>query len=312
MHPACALTALCDRDAQKLASVAASWPQAARYEHAEALIDDSSVAIVVVASNDDDHHRQVVWALRAGKHVFCEKPLCLTSVELDEIQNAWRGSGRRLTTNTVLRRSPRFRWVHNAAREGRFGQILAIEADYVYGRFHKLTEGWRGRIPGYSVMLGGGIHLVDLVLWIAGERPVQVQALSSDLGSRGTAFTGRDLTIALLEFESGVVARVGANFASVHPHFHKLAVYGTKATFENTSPESARLWTDCGADMPAQVIDVPYPGVCKGDLVPAFVDAVLGQGEPDVTENEVFAAVAVCLAIDQSAAAGRPIVVSYR
>jgi predicted dehydrogenase len=194
------------------------------------------------------------------------------------------------------------------------GRVYCIEADYVYGRLSKLTEGWRGRIPGYSVMLGGGIHMVDLVLWITRERPVEVMAYGSGLASRGTTFSGNDLVLALLRFDSGLTVKVGANFASVHPHFHRVVVYGTEATFEN-SPEASsspgRLWRSRDAQEPPIPVTAAYPGVGKGDFIPAFLDAVLGRGEPHVQEDELFAAVSVCLAIDQSVADRRPVAVEY-
>lgn len=310
-HPSCRVMALCDRDSAKLDALAPAFPGARRYSRAEDLIDDPSLSIVAVASQDNDHHRQVVRALEAGKHVFSEKPLCLRADELCAIDRAWRTSGRRLSTNTVLRRSPRFRWLQDAVRSGRLGRLFSIEADYVYGRLHKLVHGWRGQIPNYSVTLGGAIHLVDLVLWIAGERPVEVVAVASDRGSRGSGFTGNDLVMALLRFDSGLVAKVGANFASVHPHYHHVAVYGTDATFENTPSGDARLWTSRDSQRPFEPVTAPYPGVGKGDLIPAFVDAVLGHGEPDVSEAEVFAAVSVCLAIDSAAAERRTVQVRY-
>jgi len=311
-HAQCAVTALCDRIPARLAALAASFPNATPYADANDLIDDPSVSIVTVASNDDDHHAQIIRALRAGKHVFAEKPLCLRREELDEIRDVWRATGGlRLSTNTVLRRSPRFQWLREAIVAGRLGRVFSIEADYVYGRLSKLTHGWRGQIPNYSVVLGGAIHLVDLVLWMSRERPIEVMAVASDAGSRGSGFAGNDLVIALLRFESGLVARVGANFASVHPHFHRLLVYGTEATFENTPGDRAHLWTSRDAAADPELVATAYPGVRKGDLVPAFVDAVLGRGEPDVTEDEVFAAVSVCLAIDESARDRRLVRVDY-
>ena len=310
-HPACEVVALCDRDPARLGEWASILPDARRYVEADRLIDDSGLAVVVIASQDDDHYRQVVRALGAGKHVFAEKPLCLDGGELHDIARAWRASGRRLSTNTVLRRSARFRWLKDAVQSGRLGRVFLIEGDYVYGRLHKLIDGWRGGIPNYSVMMGGGIHVVDMVLWLADERPVEVSAVRSDLGSRDTGFAGHDLVAAVLRFDSGLVARIGANFASVHPHYHAFAVHGTAATFENTPTGDARLWTSRDWREPPAPVTAAYPGVRKGDLVPAFVDAVLGRGEPDVTEAEAFAAVAVCLAIDRAAAERQTLQVQY-
>jgi predicted dehydrogenase len=313
-HPDCRLHAICDFDAAKLEAVAARLPDARRYQNADELIDDPEVRVVSIASNDDHHAAQILRALRLGKHVFCEKPLCLAESELHDIVGAWRRTdGARLSTNTVLRRAPRYRWAHRAIREGRLGREFCIEADYVYGRLHKLTSSWRGRIPGYSVMLGGGIHMIDLVLWLTGERPVEVFAHSSRLGSTGTGFDGTDLVLAQLRFESGLLARVGANFASVYAHHHRLVVHGTTATFESLPlavSASARLWTERDGGAPPSPVD-ETPKVAKGELIPAYVAALMGRGEPDVSEREAFAAVSLCLAVEKSLATGKPVSVDY-
>lgn len=312
--PRCRLAAICDRDPARLAAVGAAFPAARCHARAEDLIDDPDVAVVSVASNDDDHFAQIARALAARKHVFAEKPLCTTQAELARLAELLRKAGVRLTTNTLLRRSPRFAWLKAAVDAGEFGRVYSIEADYVYGRLHKLTDGWRGRIPGYSVMLGGGIHVVDLAIWIAGERPVEAFAYGSGLASRGTTFDGIDQAAALLRFESGLIARVGANFAAVHPHFHRFLVYGTRATFENppASPGApARLWTSRDAGVPPRAVDAAYPGLEKSALIGGFLDAVAGRGEPDIAEDACFATLAACLAIDESIRTGRPARIAY-
>lgn len=313
-HPRSHLAAICDRDADKLASVGARLPPAKRYARAEDLIDDPDVAVVSVASNDDDHYAQIRRALLAGKHVFAEKPLCMTGDELDDLAAICRAKAApRLTTNTLLRRSPRFLALKDLVANGSLGRLYSIEADYVYGRLHKLTDGWRGRIPDYSVTLGGAIHVVDLALWIANERPVEVMAYATGLATRGTSFVGNDTTMALLRFESGLIARVGANFASVHPHFHRFVVYGTQATFENRlDPHAAWLWRSRAPEMPPEPVPGAYPGIGKGTMIPAFVDAVCGMGEPEIAESDCFASLAVAIAIDRSIRDGRPTKIVYR
>lgn len=314
-HAACRIAGICDVDGARLAELGVQHPNARRYARAEDLIADPTVDIVVVASNDDHHAAQIISALRAGKHVFAEKPLCLERRQLHAIKEAWRAAGgRRLTTNTVLRRSPRFRWLRDAISSGRLGTVYCIEGDYVYGRLPKLTAGWRGAIADYSVMLGGGIHMVDLAMWLSDARPTRVIAYGSSLGSSHTSFRGTDLVLALLQFNSGLIAKIGANFASVYPHFHRLVVHGTEGTFENLPAEvspAARLWQARDGGSPPTEVDAPYPAVGKGALVPAFVEAILGRGAPDVSEEEAFACVAACLAIQDSLAQGREVEVVY-
>jgi len=57
---------------------------------------------------------------------------------------------------------------------------------------------------------------------------------------------------------------------------------------------------------PPERVSDEYPGMRKGDLIPSFVDAVLGRGHAVVAEKDIFAALAVCFAIDRSIASGRP------
>ena len=51
---------------------------------------------------------------------------------------------------------------------GDLGRVYYMEADYNYGRIHKIVDGWRGAIDYYSVFLGGAVHMVDLLLWLTG------------------------------------------------------------------------------------------------------------------------------------------------
>jgi predicted dehydrogenase len=299
----------------KLSQVAAPMPGVKCYTQADELIADPDVQIVSIASYDDHHAGQIAQALRLGKHVFSEKPLCLNRAELHAIVAAWRGAGgARLSTNTMLRCSPRFRWVKDAIDVGKLGTVYCIEGEYVYGRLHKLTSGWRGRIPGYSVMLGGGIHIIDLMLWVSAQRPIEVVAYGSRLGSAHTEFKGIDLVVALLRFESGLIGRISANFASVYPHFHRFVVYGTEGTFENLPSavsSAGRLWKGRDDGHPPSEVAEPYPGVSKGALIPSFVDAVLGRGDPEVREDHAFACVGTALAIEEAVATGRPTIVKY-
>lgn len=308
-HAAVDLVAVCDLDPTRLAAARAVWPDIRTYERADDLLGAEDIDIVSIASFDHDHAHQVVQALQSGKHVFAEKPLCRTEDELAAIAAALHRNPRlRLSSNTILRRSPRFVAVKQSIEDGTLGRMFYVEADYVYGRLHKLTEGWRGRSPGYSVMLGGGVHMVDLLLWLTGGRVIEVTAYGNDIAGRdaNSSFVGSDFTVALLRFENGLIGKVSANFGSVHPHYHRLLLYGTKATFENRLGP-AELWTSRDADQPPKLLDIPYLGMRKGDLIASFIDAIIGRGQPLVDEADVFTTMQVCLAIDKSAGQKSPV-----
>lgn len=306
-HPDCRLAALCDIDEARLAAVASRYRGAHRHGSAEALIDDPAVQIVVVASYDYNHAAQVLRALGAGRHVFCEKPMCVSEEEASAIRTALEHAPcLRLSTNTILRKSPRFEALHRQIARGEMGRLFLVEADYNYGRLHKLTEGWRGDRSDYSVMLGGGIHMADLLLWLVGSPVIEVSAYGNAIAGKdaGSRFGGNDLAVALLRFADGTIGKVAANFGCVYPHFHRLIVYGTKATFENALPHALLYRSRDPAQAPDCIEDA-YPGAGKGDLIPSFIDAVLGRGRAVVDEEDVFATLSLCFTIERAIAGGR-------
>jgi predicted dehydrogenase len=301
------VVALCDMDAAKQAMARERYPECRLYTNADDLLDDPQIDVVAIASYDHHHAAQIVRAFDAGKHVFSEKPLCLTEAELSAIRAArLRNPGRRLCTNTVLRMSPRFRDLRSRISNGELGTLFYAEADYNYGRLAKLKDGWRGTIPAYSVMLGGGIHMVDLLLWLSGRRVVEVVASGNKLCSVGYGFTTPDMVVAILRFDDGMLGKVSANFGCVYPHFHKLSVYGTEATFEN-GPGAASLFKSSIRDAKPELLETAYPGIEKGDLIPGFIDSIRGTGSAEIEEDELFAAMEVCLAIDRSWRDGVPV-----
>lgn len=310
-HSDCRVTALCDFDPAKQAMAAERYPAMRLYHRAEDLLDDPDIDVVSIASYDDAHFDQILRAIAAGKHIFVEKPMCLTQDELVRIRAALNSRpDLRISSNLILRRAPRFMDLRRRIQDGGFGRLYFLEGDYNYGRLHKITDSWRGDIPYYSVVLGGAIHVMDLMLWLSGERAVEVSALSNRFCSEGTKFRHDDFCVALVRFESGATAKVSANYGCVYPHFHRLSIYGTEATFENRL-DGGRLWTSRDPGQQPEMLDSPYPGVEKGALIYSFIEEIIGCGVADVSTDDVFKTMSVCLAINRAVSEGRPVTVDY-
>lgn len=308
----CDVVAVCDRDPERLAAVGARHPGLRLDADPERILDDPAIDIVSVATWDDAHFDQVARALEHGKHVFVEKPLCQFPQQAQALHELLRARPRqRISSNLPLRASPRFRLVRERIARGEFGRLFYLEADYDYGRVHKIVDGWRGRIDHYSVTLGGAVHMVDLLLWLAGERPLEAVAYGNRIATSGTRFQFDDMVASLLRFESGLVAKVTANFACVHPHYHDVKVFGTDATFVNALGEG--VVHHRGAE-PGTIVSEPvaaaYPGIHKGDLLAGFVAAIQRDEEPPVGRREIFETMAACFAIDAAKEANRPVEVT--
>ena len=276
----------------------------------ETILADPSVQAISIASFDGAHFAQAREALRAGKHVFVEKPLCTTLEELAGLKAMAQKGRLKVGSNLVLRTAPAYRWLKQKVQEGGLGKLYAFDGDYLYGRLHKITEGWRRGEKEYSVMLGGGIHLVDLMLWLTGERPSRVSAAGNRISTAGSAFRYDDFRAATLEFDSGLVARISANFGSVHAHQHVVRVFGTGGTFLYDDQGPRLHATREPGKAPAR-LDLAALPARKGDLIPEFLDAVSGSHGYDAVSQSFFDGIAVCLAADRAAERRSPQTIEY-
>jgi predicted dehydrogenase len=278
----------------------------------EAILGDPEVQLVSLASFDEAHFGQVVAALGAGKHVFVEKPLCRSLEELQRVQRAWRQHrGKvKLASNLVLRAAPLYRYAKELLDAGRLGDIYAFDGEYLYGRLEKITHGWRKDEPEYSVILGGGVHLVDLLLGLTGQRPTMVRAVGNRLCSRGTEFRYPDYVAATLTFSSGLIGRITANFGCVQPHQHVVRIFGTKGTW-HYDDQGARWFTGRDPASPAAPLPQAALPASKGELIPGFVEAILQETDFQAQTQHEFDIISVCTAIDRALANGECLEVEY-
>jgi len=311
-HPLCEVVGVCDHDVELAQEVAEGLRNCSVIDSFEQLVSDPRIEAMAIASYDDDHYEQVMNSLRAGKHVFVEKPLCQNMEELSNIAYQIRSAEARkvLRSNLIMRAAPLYKQIKELIDGGAIGEVFALDGDYLYGRVEKITDGWRGDIENYSVMLGGGIHLVDLILWFANDRPTTAISSGNQIVTRDSRFRSNDFVSTTLEFDSGVVARITANYGGVHPHQHVVRVFGTKATF---------LIDDCGARLhrtrdPAgevEWLEAEPHAAHKGLMVPEFVEAVLEGGHAQDNPQWVFDNLSVCAAADRSLATGLRETVRY-
>jgi predicted dehydrogenase len=317
-HDGAELATICDVDSARLQTVGERFPAVRQVASWEEVVADPDLDVIIVATHDGDHGAHVLAALRHGKHVFVEKPLCTTQRQLSEIQDLLRSRRElHISSNLVLRREPRFVELRERIRDGRLGVPFLLEGSYDYGRIHKLTDGWRGRETAYSVMHGGGIHLIDLLTWLKEDvAVVEVVAQGSGLGSADTAYEGRDLINALLRFSDGALGRVTANFACVTPHHHQVSVYGKLGTFQQSHHGAGYFWRRDVAATSVMTTGLssglesdrhPYPVAVKSALTDAFVDRLQGRPSECPTEDEVLEVMCISLAIEASLARGGPV-----
>lgn len=307
----CRITWLVDRDRDKAERLRRDLGQGRTADSFEAVLDAGDVDVVSIASFDDAHFAQAVSALARRKHLFVEKPLCRSLEELRAIKHAWETAGRpTLESNLALRAASLWRWLTDYVQSGELGEIYSIDAEYLYGRLHKITDGWRRDVDNYSVMQGGGVHLIDLMLGLTGEKPVAVSTVGNRICTRGSAFRYNDFAAATCTFSSGMVGRVTANFGCAHPHQHVLRLYGTRGTFIYDDA-GARLHTSRDSAARPAPIDLAAKPRGKAVLISGFVSLIISEDDTAPLAQRHFDVISVCSAADEALAAGREVAVSY-
>jgi predicted dehydrogenase len=154
-------------------------------------------------------------------------------------------------------------------------------------------------VDDYSVLAGGGIHLIDLFVWLTGQRPASVQAVGNRVCSRGSDFRYDDFSAATLTCPSGMVVRFTANFGCVHRHQHVLRVFGTQATFLYDDAGPRWHGTRDPALRAAPVAEAPLPH-SKGDLLRRFLDGVSREENMDEETQGHLDVMSIILACDRS------------
>jgi predicted dehydrogenase len=300
----CKLAAICDHDSKKLAEVGRGYPDIRQCSNADDILADPSIDIISIASYDNFHAKQVLAAIEAGKHIFVEKPLCLTNLEYEQIDTQLSNNPQvHLSSNLVLRRSPQFQHLKSRIDEDSLGDIYYMEGDYNYGRLHKITEGWRGELPFYSVSHGGAIHMIDLLLWLTGKIVIKVVALGNSYATSKSSFKYPSQVTALLEFSDGSTAKISANFPSVCPHHHGLSVFGNKGSFIHTY-QGGCYYDSRDPAASVENINFPYKSNEKVGVQKSFIAEILDGNKEDISKQDVFRSMAVSLAIENSLDSG--------
>jgi len=306
------LKTVCDFDHEKLKKLKTEFPNVSMETKDQSILENEDIDIVSIASYDNYHCDQIIRALNNGKHVMAEKPLCLNFDEMLKIYDTHKKTKElKLSANHVLRTNSRFIRLKDDVRNGEFGDIYFLEGDYFWGRHHKLF-GWRAEMDFYSIILGAAIHMIDLVMWLLGTRPVSVQAIGNDIFNKNTNLKFNSFAVILIKFENGVIAKITGNGGCVHPHYHGLKVFGTKRTAIHNLDGSAYL-TSSEPDSEPIPIDDPYPEKeARQKIIHSFVDSILDHTiAPIVTDNDVYDVMSVCFAAEEAMNTGNTVKVNY-
>jgi len=274
-------------------------------DDAETLIARTDLDAVVLCTPHASHAQQIVDAAHAGKHVFCEKPLCLTLADAQRALDACRQRQLVLGIGHERRFEPAVMALRELVGAGALGTVLQIEGNFSQDKFFALPpDNWRlsNRYAPVGPLTATGIHLVDLAVAILGHP----EAVWARLATRGSSFENGDTLGILLAFPGGANALLSAVLAT--PFEGRFAVYGSAGWVEirdRTHPEQPTGWDVTRALRGQPRITEfwpPAPAVLAN--LEAFGRAVCGVEPYPVAAAEMLANVASLEAIMKSVRTG--------
>ena len=309
-NPIVSVDAICDINKKKLKNVAKKYKINKIFLNWKDLID-SDLDAISICSYDNYHSEQAIRAFKNGIHCMIEKPIALNKKESERVLRAQQDSKKIITSNLVLRQSPRFQQLKKEISKGLYGQIVYGEADYLHYILWKITKGWRGNMPFYCTMYGGGIHLVDLVRWLISSEVKQVTGMSNNIQTKKSRYKEDDFIAAFLKFDTGSIFKTVTNFGSIRNKFHSLSIYGTKKTFINDLP-NAYYFNKHGDNVKKRIINTKYNSTMnKYVLINNFIESIKKNHEPIVKASDVFRTMDVCFSTYESIKKQKTVNVSY-
>jgi len=259
---------------------------------------DPDISAVVILSETNRHHDLVLAAAKAGKHMFVEKPLGITSRESLEMADAIDRAGVLFTTGYFSRTDPKHIFLKAEVAAGNFGIITRVRASNCHngslgGWFDK---DWRWmadpKIAGVGAFGDLGTHKLDILMWMLGD----IASVTADIRPVTHRYGDCDETgEALLQFKNGTMATLAAGWVDIEDPV-KFQISGTQghAVVYNDKLYYRSDKVD-GSDFRKPTTKLP-----PAPKVPMqqFLDAVAGaKDQPLVTPREAAARVTVMQAM---------------
>lgn len=196
----------------------------------EEMLASDELDAVVICTPSGDHAGQILSALKAGKHVVVEKPMCLTLAEADAVVELSEKLGLMVCVISQTRFSDGVQAIKQAIDANELGCLVSASLTMRYYRDQAYynTAQWRGTIAGDGggVLMNQGIHGIDVLCYLMGK-PVGVTGYSRTLLRD---IEVEDTAVGALEFDNGALAVIDATVCSQPAMARSLIICGEKGS----------------------------------------------------------------------------------
>jgi UDP-N-acetyl-2-amino-2-deoxyglucuronate dehydrogenase len=197
------LLAVCDVVPERVQTFSKAH-SARAYDNIDALLQkETDVDVVSICTPNGFHAEHAIKALRSGKHVLCEKPMCLTSVAAWQMIDAEKFSGKKLFVVKSTRFNPLLQLLKKKLEQKAFGAIYSFQVSCFWNRPPEYYTDWRGKVfPDGGTLYTQFSHYIDALLWLLGDVEL-VHGFSKNNAHPTIEF--EDTGVAALRLTSGVL-----------------------------------------------------------------------------------------------------------
>jgi len=199
------LTAICTRTESRLKELSQKYDVPKAYTDYHELLNDSQIEMVSITTHVKDHFQIAIDAIKAGKHVFLEKPMADTAEECDLILKELKNTDKAFMVGHICRFDTQYAMAKEEVEKGNLGKIVSMYAKRNLASF--ITETHLDKL---SAMFGDGIHDLDLMMWYSDSKLKSVYAQAINTRPH---LKYDDISWAMFRFEDGSFAVIENNWS---------------------------------------------------------------------------------------------------
>jgi predicted dehydrogenase len=225
------LVAVCDIDTLKANQFAATYAARAYYSLTDLLLKEEALDLVVICSPNGLHAQHAIECLKAKKHVLCEKPMAINSVDCDAMIAVAKENHKELFVVKQNRFNPPVQALKKALSENRLGTLFSVQVNGFWNRNDQYyKDAWRGTLD-----LDGGTlytqfsHFIDVLLYLMGDLESAQWLGKNFMHTNSIAF--EDTGIISLQFKNKAIGTMHYTVNAYDKNMEgSITIFGTKGT----------------------------------------------------------------------------------
>ena len=280
------------------------------YDDPEKIFEDPSIDAVFICSSTNTHADFIIRAAKAGKHIFCEKPIDTKLEKIKEALDAVENAGVKLQVGFVRRFDHNHKAVHDTVASGKLGapnivKVTSRDPDHQPMDYIKVSGG---------IFMDMTIHDFDMVRYLSGSEVTEVTAYGAALSGAGyDKYNDVDTAIIMMKFENEALGVIDNSRAAHYGYDQRTEVHCDKGAVWVSNDLNNTAMISCGEDVeiskPTWFFLERYNNAFIAEAK-AFTEAVLNDTPTPVNGFDGIQPVKIAMAADKSLKEGRPVKIS--